>query len=188
MMATAATVALLAGMPMRLTAAQELGAAVVPTTTAQDLVGTWRLLSIEIEGPTGRTSDPFYNQVGSGLLIYDQSGWVSVQIVASTRPKLDAPASRRKGAKGTGNSRLKAQLIDTYYAYFGTWEYDPQTSVVTHQVKSALYPGEEGARYAQQVKLEGTRMIFTREVTSGVGRTVQKKIWERVAPLPLAAH
>ena len=154
------------------------GIAQAAGTSAHDLIGTWRLLRVEVEDSGGAKPDPFYNSVASGLLIYDASGWVSVQIAGTPRPKVDAPAARPAAAPDA--ARLKATLVDTYYAYFGTWEFDPVTSTVTHQVKTSLYPGEEGARYTQQVQVVGQRMIFSRTRETAAGKSVQKKIWERV--------
>ncbi len=151
-------------------------------TTARDLIGAWRLVSIAIEGPGGSRADPFYNRVASGLLIYDPSGSVSVQIVGAPRPTVDVPASRPRVGDDTHAAQLKAMLLDTYYAYFGTWEYDPLTSTVTHKVGSSLYPSEAGVSYAQHVQLSGSRLVFTRTLASTAGNTVQKKVWERIDP------
>src|SRR6202790_5883131 len=65
-----------------------------PHATRQELIGAWRLQSIEILGPKGSRPDPFYNTDSSGLIIYDPSGWMSVQIVGEHRAAMDAPASR----------------------------------------------------------------------------------------------
>ena len=158
-----------------------LGMAQAATLSARDLIGTWRLLRIEVERPGGTRPDPFYNSVASGLLIYDASGWVSVQIVGTPRPKVDAPAARPATTPPDADTaRLKAGLVDTYYAYFGTWEFDAQTSTVTHRVKSALYSGEEGASYSQQVQLVGRHLVFSRTHETAAGKSVQKKIWERI--------
>jgi hypothetical protein len=159
------------------------GIAQAATISARDLIGTWRLLRVEVEGPGGTRPDPFYNAVASGLLIYDASGWVSVQIVGTPRPKVDAPATRPASAPSDAETAtLKAALVDTYYAYFGTWEFDARTSTVTHKVKSALYSGEEGASYAQQVQLVGRHLVFSRTHETAAGKSVQRKIWERVSP------
>jgi hypothetical protein len=167
-----------------LNAAQDLSMAAdrsgAAHATRQELIGTWRLLSIHIEGPLGSTSDPFYNADCTGLLIYDPSGWMSVQIAAQQRPAMDAPASRpmHDAAK---NARLKAAVLDSYYAYFGTWEYDQASSTVTHYVKSSLIPGETGKSYSQTVTLDGEQLIFaTRRVVAG-DKIVQKKVWQRVS-------
>jgi Lipocalin-like domain len=148
--------------------------------TRQELIGTWQLLSIQIVGPTGSMIDPFYNADSTGLLIYDASGWMSVQIVGQHRPAMEAPASRPNHDTAQ-DAQLKAAVLDSYYAYFGTWEFDEATSTVTHHIKSSLIPGETGVSYSQAVTLVGGRLIFTvrREVAGGAA--LQKKVWQRIA-------
>jgi hypothetical protein len=169
---------------MVLNAATGLSAAAEPIppphATRQELIGAWQLVSIQIQGPTGPMLDPFYNADSTGLLIYDASGWMSVQIVGQHRPAMEAPASRPTHDTPQG-AALKAAVLDTYYAYFGTWKYDETAATVTHYVKSSLIPGESGASYSQTVSLEGGRLVFTtrREVAGGF--VVQKKVWQRIS-------
>jgi len=151
-------------------------------TTRQDLVGAWRLLDIDVEGPAGREADPFYGNGSRGLLIYDASGWFSVQIEGSGRPALQVPSVR--GAvleQSDSTTRLKAAALDSYYAYYGTWSFDQATSTVTHHAKGALYPAEDDATYPQHVEVVGKRMIFTRTQNVAGHSTVQTKRWERVS-------
>jgi Lipocalin-like domain len=152
--------------------------------TRQQLIGAWRLLSIQIEGPSGSMSDPFYDADSTGMLIYDASGWMSVQIAGQHRPAMDAPALRPSHDTAK-NAQLKSAVLDSYYAYFGTWEYDRATATVTHHVISSLIPGETGMSYSQTVTLDGAQLIFTtRRVVAG-GAAVQKKVWQRVSgPAP----
>jgi hypothetical protein len=150
--------------------------------TRRALIGVWRLLSIQRLGPNGPTVDPFFGTDPTGILIYDPSGWMSVQIVGSHRPAMDAPAaaaSRPTLGDTAQDSQLRAAVLDTYYAYFGTWHYDEATSTVVHEIKSSLIPGETGKSYSQAVSLVGGHLIFTRrEATAGA--IVQEKVWERV--------
>jgi hypothetical protein len=171
-----------------LNAAEGVGMAADRTAAAhatrQELLGAWRLLSIQIEGPSGSTSDPFYNAEPTGMLIYDASGWMSVQIAGQHRPAMDAPASRPTHDTSK-HAQLKAAVLDSYYAYFGTWEYDEATSTVTHHVKSSLIPGEAGMSYSQTVTLDDGHLIFTTRRAVAAGAAVQKKVWQRVsAPAP----
>jgi len=123
--------------------------------------------------------DPFYNADSTGMLVYDPSGWMSVQIVGRHRPAMEAAASRPTHDTA-GDAQLKAAVLDTYYAYFGTWDYDEATSTVTHHVKSSLIPGETGVSYSQTVTLDGGRLVFTtRREVAGVA-AVQKKVWQRI--------
>lgn len=147
----------------------------------QDLIGAWRLVRIEFSGPQGSIADPFYQAGSTGVIIYDPSGWMSVHIVAPHRRGWEVPASRSSAIAMSHDRQLKAAAFDTYYSYFGTWEFDAKTSVVTHHVKSSLIPAESGLNYGQQVALEGGRLIFTVRGGGKGQQTVRRKIWERVA-------
>jgi hypothetical protein len=163
--------------PCRLALAQSAHAL---HATRHDLIGAWRLVSIQILGPGGPMTDPFYNADPSGILLYQASGWMSVQIVGQPRPAMQAEASRPSRPETAEDARRKAAVLDTYYAYFGTWDYDEATSTVTHHVKSSLIPAESGMSYSQSVALEGENLIFTsRREVAGVAM-VQKKVWRRI--------
>jgi hypothetical protein len=152
-----------------------------PRMTQQDLIGAWRLVDIEVEGPAGREVDPFYGSGSRGLLIYDASGWFSVQIEGSGRPPVQVPSVRPAREQSESTARLNAAALDSYYAYYGTWSFDQATSTVIHHAKGALYPGEDEATYPQHVELVGGRMIFTRKQNVAGHMTVQTKRWERVS-------
>ena len=149
--------------------------------TRRDLIGTWRLLSIRLVGPNGPAVDPFFGADPIGILVYDPSGWMSVQIVGGQRPAMDAPASfvsRATPGETAQDAQLKASVLDTYYAYFGTWRYDEATSSVVHDIRSSLIPGESGKSYSQTVSLVGGHLVFSRHAMNGA--IVQEKVWERV--------
>ena len=149
-----------------------------PSTAAVQLVGAWRLVAIEYRGPNGETLDPFYQPGSSGFIIYDPSGWMSVQIAAPHRQGWP-PANSRSAQQSARDPRLKAVAFDSYYAYFGTWDLDHAHSVVTHRVTASLIPAETGAIYSQTVAIDGSHMTLTSvEVIKGV-RIVRRKLWER---------
>jgi hypothetical protein len=149
--------------------------------TRQQLIGAWRLQSIQLIGPKGATTDPFYNEGSTGILIYDPSGWMSVQIEGQHRASVEVPASRPPGGTAQ-DAQHKAAALDTYYAYFATWEFDEATSTVTHHIVSSLFPSEAGVSYSQAVDLEGQYLTFTTRRESAAGPVVQKKIWRRILP------
>jgi hypothetical protein len=160
--------------------------AVAPASlTREDLIGVWRLVRVDYAGPKGPLEDPFYHSDSTGLLTYDRSGWMSVHIVAGVRPNLTIPAIRAVGGAslpGDAQMAAKAATLDTYYAYFGTWDYDEPRSTVTHHVSAALIPAETGVSYSQGAALkDGTLVLTTRQETVD-GEFVRRKIWERVGP------
>ena len=154
--------------------------------TRQQLVGARRQVRIEISDASGPRVDPFYQADSVGIIVYDASGWMSCQIAAPHRRAAAGmpavvPAWRVGAAATPEESQKKAAAFDTYYAYFGTWDYDDTTSVVTHHVESSLIPAETGLRYSQVATLEGGRLIFTvRDSTSGK-ETLRTKVWERLS-------
>jgi hypothetical protein len=148
--------------------------------TRQELIGAWQLVSIQRVGLHGPTIDPFYNTGSTGILIYDASGWMSVQIAGQPRPAMEVLGSRPTLNGVPELAQLKAAVLDTYYAYYGTWEYDEATSKVTHHVKSSLIPGETGLSYSQTVTLDHENLIFTIRQEVAGGTTVQKKVWKRI--------
>ena len=65
-----------------------------PTSISDELKGTWRLVSIETVRPSGEVIYPFYGKHPEGLLMYDRSGWMSVQIVSDPKPTVPNSSSR----------------------------------------------------------------------------------------------
>jgi len=147
--------------------------------TRSDLIGAWHLVSIQRDTPSGRSSDPFYNEGSTGLLIYDPSGWMSVQIVGRSRAPTPIPIVRPDPTDTPATAPLRAAALDTYYAYLGTWDFDETTSTVAHHVTASLYPSEAGATYRQSISLNGDELIFTTRRTTAVGVIIQRKIWRR---------
>jgi hypothetical protein len=150
------------------------------TPTRQELVGMWRLLSIDLSGVDGHLTDPFYQANSSGVIVYDASGSMSVQIAGPHRIAAALPTSRLHPATGA-EAVAKAGAFDSYYAYFGTWTYDAAASAVTHHVESSLLPAEIGVDYVQEVSVEGDRLTFTNRDPNHGKPTVRIKIWQRVS-------
>jgi hypothetical protein len=150
--------------------------------TRQQLIGAWRLVSIEYTDSSGQLADPFYQANSTGLIVYDSAGWMSVHISAPHRRAFEVPASR-SASTAAQDAPLKAAAFDTYYAYFGTWSLDERSSVLTHHVESSLIPAETGLDYAQRAAIEGNRLTFTVCTKSRDGQSVRRKTWERVPPV-----
>jgi hypothetical protein len=153
----------------------------VPLRTRQQLIGAWRLVGIDYSDRSGPIVDPFYQAGSIGIIIYDSSGWMSVHIAAPHRKAWEVPASRLPSDAGGQDPAPKAGAFDTYYAYFGTWDFDEAKSVVTHHVKSSLIPAETGLDYAQNVTLENGRLVFAGHSGRPGQESTRIKIWERVS-------
>jgi Lipocalin-like domain len=160
------------------------GAAALPGVAAahatrRQFIGAWRLVSIDYTGVSGKLVDPFYQSDSVGLIIYNASGWMSVQISAPQRAGAKVPASRLTPATGP-EAESKAAAFDSYYAYFGTWDYDREKSVMTHHVKSSLLPAEVDMNYPQEVTVVGDRMTFIGRDPNHGSPIIRRKVWARI--------
>jgi hypothetical protein len=125
---------------------------------SDQLIGTWRLVSVETTRPNGEVIYPFYGKHPEGLLVYDRSGWMSVQIVSDPQPSVPAISSREGFLAALPSE--KAVAIDGYYAYYGTWSVDASGSSVTHHIRQSLYPGERGDDAIRTVSIDANRLTL----------------------------
>ena len=148
-----------------------------PVSVAEQLPGAWRLVSIETVRPSGEVVYPYYGKHPEGLLIYDRSGWMSVQIVSDPRPTVPT-ASSREGFLASKPAE-KVEAIDGYYAYCGTWSVDPAASTVTHHIGQSLDPGERGEDVVRKLSIDGNRLTLLAK-THEAGEDRQRRlVWER---------
>jgi hypothetical protein len=97
---------------------------------AEKLVGAWRLVSVQGDSPMRKVG---YDHP-TGLIVYDRSGWMSVQIAIH--------GERKPFAKGVSAGTLeeRAEAFDTYLAYYGTYTVDAKAETVTHHLADHSYP------------------------------------------------
>ena len=91
----------------------------------------------------------------NGLIVYDPSGMMSVQICGS----------RQRLSKDTDFLALpdaqQLPYLHSYYAYFGRYIFDPVHSTVSHFVTSALDPSEIGRTYLRSVQIQDDTVTLT---------------------------
>ncbi len=154
-------------------------AAPYPDDLAKKFVGAWRLVSIE-GNPGGRTN--VYDRP-TGLLIYDASGRMSVQIVLKADRKPFAPFS-----KGLLNATTeeKAAAFESYAAYFGTYTTDAKAGTVTHHLEDSLVPGRRGTDNVRWFEFQGDDRLLLIPIEDGKGGVLARKdatyklLWERL--------
>ena len=153
--------------------------AVTGSTVANQLIGTWRLVSVETTRANGEVIYPFYGKHPQGLLIYDRSGWMSVQITSDPQPTVPVISSREGFLAAPPAEKVAA--IDGYYAYYGTWSVDASGSSVTHHIRQSLYPGERGDEAIRMLSMEGNRLTLLAKAHE-MGEDHQRRlVWERVS-------
>jgi hypothetical protein len=144
----------------------------------EQLIGAWRLVSIETIRANGDVIYPFYGKHPEGLIMYDRSGWMSVQIVSDPKPSVPAVDSRESFMAAPAAEKIKA--VEGYYAYCGTWTLDASNATVTHHIKQSLLPGEPGEDGVRHLVLDGDRLILTAKTHEMSEDHERKLVWQRV--------
>ena len=120
------------------------------------MLGSWSLMSANTVHKDGKVT-PLNGKAGpySGLIMYQDNGMMAVQI-AYPRKGL---ANDADFSELPGDQRLA--YLDSYYGYFGRYEFDPAASIVSHFVQSSLDPTEIGIHYRRKVDLKGDVVTLT---------------------------
>src|ERR1035438_366817 len=143
---------------------------------AKKLVGAWRLVSVE---GTDATFHFAYDHP-TGIIIYDRSGWMAVQIDIKgiRKPFVDGAAA------GTGEEKVAA--FDNYIAYYGTYTMDLKAQTVTHHLEDASPPNWRGANNVRWVEFQGDDRLLLIPREDGKGGVIDRKnatyklLWERI--------
>lgn len=144
----------------------------------EQFIGAWKLVSIETLRPNGEIIYPFYGKHPQGLITYDRSGWMSVQIVSDPPATKPSVSSREEMLHATVDE--KAAALDGYYAYFGTWTVDEGQGTVTHHIQQSLYPAERGENGVRHFVLEGDRLTLTAKTHEMGEDHMRRLVWERL--------
>ena len=150
-----------------------------PDGLTKKFIGAWKLVSVE-GNPPGRTG--VYDRP-TGLLMYDSSGRMSVQIVLKADRKPFAPFT-----KGLLDATLeeKAAAFDSYVAYFGTYTVDGKAGTVTHHLDDNLVPGRRGTDNVRWFVFQGENRLALVPIEDGEGGVLLRRdatfhlLWERI--------
>lgn len=139
---------------------------------AYSLVGTWSAQAEETIDSAGRTiaSNP-----ATGVLVYTAEGRMAVQIVVLPRPVVPA-VPEGPGNVNAWDAGQVRKVIETYDAYFGTYEADEVNHTVTHHVQGELRPNLDGAAFRRRYQINGDRLTLS----STDPRETWRVVWERV--------
>jgi hypothetical protein len=127
------------------------------------LVGTWRLVSLETRRADGATTYPF-GPDPIGLFVFDAQGNYSVQLTGSGQP-----------AGGSGGSA-------GYVASLGTYEADDDQQQFTLTGTAGLAPGSVGVPTVRRVTMNGRVAVFQPPPQVIDGLSAQTLItWEKIS-------
>jgi hypothetical protein len=137
------------------------------------LIGTWRLVSYELESADGAISYP-YGQDPSGYLIYAADGYMSVAFMTSGR----VPYASGDRLRSTPEERAAA--ADSYVSYCG--RYELRDDRVIHHIEVSLFPNWVGVAQTRYITLAGNRLTLrTPPLLMGGSTQTGHVTWERAA-------
>jgi hypothetical protein len=132
----------------------------------EKIVGTWELTGFEGDGVWATR----LGEQPSGVLNYDSSGRMSVQIMNLGRAGLQLDSEKD----------YKDALI-SYMAYFGTYVLDLDQGSVTHEIMGSLHPEDIGRQFKRLYEFKDDELILTTLGSVGGERFVARLIWRRFA-------
>lgn len=136
-------------------------------------VGTWRLLSWEARGTTGKATYPV-GQDATGYISYSSDSYVSVAIMFGERPLFVA------GDLLAGNQEERAAAAATYVSYAGP--YEVLADRVVHHIEVSLFPNWVGSRQERFFEFTDNRLtLSTAPILAGGIERRHYLVWEQAA-------
>lgn len=115
--------------------------------------GAWRLEANVFRDEEGTESYPFGKDC-RGLIVYDPSGMMAVQMIRADRPQFPS-----EDIKGLDEQTLRA-AFEGLNTYFGRFDVDAARQIVIHHVEAASLPNRFGSRQERQYEFDGDRLIL----------------------------
>ena len=136
------------------------------------LVGTWTLTSIYIEGPDGSRLDPF-GANPTGILNMDGNGRISVQFIGSDLPKFVS------NGRLDGTPEENKAVVQGILCYFGTYSVSDADRSLNIHIESSSFPNWKGVDQKRFVALTEDEMKWINPTaSSGLGFTGHT-VWKR---------
>ena len=141
---------------------------------ANQLLGTWRLISIGSVRPDGTFEPvPELGPHAIGYLMYDTTGHMCVSLANPNHPRWANPE------KPTEAERLHS--FDVMFAYCGSYEVQEKERRVIHRPEMASWPQYVGTDQFRNIRMEGDRLILSEKETPPNGEAREYFVtWERV--------
>ena len=143
------------------------------TDDAAQLVGSWMLVSYEDREASGTPVFP-YGRAPAGLLIYDATGHMAVQMMKTPPPDVASDDWDRF------TTQEKVALFDGYVAYFGRFEVDSTRKVVTHLPTADLSRLYIGRREERHYELTADRLVLSETWVQSGKKWSGVRVFERV--------
>ena len=136
----------------------------VNAQTAQDIVGTWTLVSAVVQ--QGGTKTDTFGPNPSGTLMFGSDGHYALIFLRRDLPKV---ASNNRTSETPDESRAIAQGS---VAHFGTYTVAEADKTLVLHVESSTFPNWDGAEQRRAFSLSGDELTYTSPGSTGVATQV----------------
>ncbi len=141
--------------------------------TRQDLLGAWKLLSVDFRRSDG-TAVQYLGERPEGMLIYTADGFMSVHLMRRDRPRF-ATNDRLGGTL----EQIRA-AFQGYHGYYGTFTVDEEEQSVTHHRQGASFPNWVGVDQKRFFLLSGNELTLrTVPLLLGSHEVIGYLVWRR---------
>jgi hypothetical protein len=138
----------------------------------ETLIGTWKLLSVDVR--CGEQRRPLWGEAPVGQLIYTEEGRMAAELMATARRPWTNPDVLRASVDE------RADALATYISYAGRWELEAGT--VSHYIEVCVVPNWVGTRQTRRVTLNGDNLTLSTEpILLDGGVQVVEARWRRAA-------
>jgi len=128
-------------------------------------------------------TDPLFTLptiIRRAIIIYDQSGWMAVQIDIKgiRKPFHNGPAA--------GGDEEKVDAFDNYVGYYGTYTLDVKAQTITHHLEGATSPNWRGVNNVRWFEFQGNDRLLLIPREDGKGGIIDRKnatyklLWEHI--------
>ena len=137
------------------------------------ILGSWKLINWVYETENGKIAD-FYGKDPQGLLVFLESGYMSVNVYQNNRTKFNSKALN------SGSIEEKAKSFSTFTAYYGTY-IETRPGVLETSVEGALIPDWLGSTQIRYAEIKNNILkLSTPPIPTNNGLKVFKLTWEKV--------
>jgi hypothetical protein len=144
-----------------------------PRTLKDDLVGSWRLVSV-INLRADGTKYELFGSNATGMLIFDKGGAYSFQIMRALRP-LFAAEDRLEGTPEENRASVQGVL-----SHFGTYQVNEGEHSFTFHIEGSSYPNWENNAQKRMFTLLADRLSWVDPVAGPRPGDLQSDlIWKR---------
>jgi hypothetical protein len=140
-------------------------------TLQEQLVGTWKIVSVDNTRPDGSVKQIF-GPNPKGIAVFDAHGNTVVVLMRSDRPKY------RADNRDLGTPEEYKATVQGTHAYFGRYSVIEEEKTLVFHNEGNTFPNQEGIDTKRLIAINGDEFRWTTPAPSVGGRS--EAVWKRV--------